>query len=30
MIIHSNARHLKPRPLRHQNQPGLPDISRVR
>ena len=26
MIIHSNARHHKPRPLRHQNRPGLPVV----
>ena len=25
----TNARHHKPRPLRHKNQPGLPDFSRV-
>ena len=30
MTIHSNAHHHKPHPLRHQNQPGLPDFSRVR
>ena len=29
MIIHSNVRHHKPRPLHHQNQPGLPDFSRL-
>ncbi len=29
IITHSIARQLKPRPLRQQNQPGLPDFSRV-
>ena len=26
-ITHSNTRHPKPRQLRHENQPGLPDFS---
>ena len=30
LIIHSNPHHHKPRPLGHQNQPGLPDFSSVR